>query len=165
MSFFDTTPSGVVINRCTTDVNEVDYLIPWLMSFLFSVFFLFIGSFVLATTSSPIVIIFLIIGVVIVYRSMKMYLKTSVEIKRLMQLGISPIVSIASEFIEGSTILRVYGKGESMLKKYEEKANVYHTAFHHSDRINLWMRTTLELSFAVIFAIIVISVVINEQYT
>ena len=164
MSFFDTTPSGVIINRCTSDVNEVDYLIPWLMSFLFSVFFLFIGSLVLAITASPVVILFLIIGITIVYRSLKLYLKTSVEIKRLMQLGISPLVSIASEFIEGSTILRVYGKGDKMLERYQKKADMYHTAFHHSDRINVWMRSILEVCFASVFIVIVISVVLNQQF-
>ena len=164
MSFFDTTPTGVIINRCTSDVNEVDFMIPWEISFMFSALFMFLGGLTLAVAAVPAVVVFIGIGVLMVYRSLRMYLKTSVEVRRLMQLGISPIVSIASEFIDGSTTLRVYGKGEVMLGRYREKANVYHTAYHHSDRVTLWMRTALELSFGFVFVFIVISVVLNQQF-
>ena len=33
MSFFDTTPSGVIINRCINDVDIIDYSIPNMAGF------------------------------------------------------------------------------------------------------------------------------------
>lgn len=163
MSFFDTTPSGVIINRCTSDVNELDYTIPWFLGFFSNIFFNFIGVFILTMVASPTTIIFIFIAFALVYRNFKIYLITAIELKRMVQMGNSPVISITSEFIEGATIIRNYGKSARMLEKFEKKADLYHSSYFHNQRVNVWMRAKIELLLTLVVACTVFSIVVNKE--
>lgn len=164
MSFFDTTPSGVIINRCTDDVDNLDYVIPWYSSFFFSIAFSFLGSLVLATIVSPVIAILLLISLIVIVKDFKKYFKTAVELKRINQLTASPLISICSEFIEGSTVIRSYGKKEMMLDMFREAVDLNNNAFFHDDASIIWIK--LRVEFTVIFVIVaaVFSLVINRSY-
>lgn len=164
MSFFDTTPSGVIINRCTSDVGELDYTIPFFLGFFSNIFFNFIGVFALTAFVSPITIVFIVMAFVLVAKSFNKYMTTAVEIKRMIQLGNSPIISITSEFINGATIIRNYGKSHKMLEKFEVKADLYHSTYFHNQRVNIWMRAKIEYLLALVVTCTVFTIVINKQY-
>jgi ABC-type multidrug transport system fused ATPase/permease subunit len=119
MSFFDTTPSGVIINRCTNDVDQLDYNIPWMMSFFLNTAFDYAGALILTAVVSPVVIVFIVIALIIVSRSFTKYIRTTIELKRLVQLSAAPVISLSSELIEGVTIVRNYNKRKDLLKKYQ----------------------------------------------
>lgn len=164
MSFFDTTPSGVIINRCTSDVDRVDFLIPLMSCFFLNVSFTFLGSLVLASIVSPIVIILVIIGFVLILRSFVKYFKTGVELERLTQISGAPLISVGSEFINGAVIIRNYGKKEDMLKKYEKRADANHGAFFHDRMGILWIRLRVELVFAFIIVFAIYTIVLDKEY-
>ena len=164
MSFFDTTPSGVIINRCTSDVGELDYTIPWFLSFFLNIGFNFFGVIILTSIASPITIIFIVIGLALLVGSFKGYLIANMELKRLNQLSISPLVSLASEFIEGSTVIRVYGKGNAMLRKYQKYADYYHSSLMHINRTNVWFRSKIEFMLSVVAVVVIMVFVINSGY-
>jgi ABC-type multidrug transport system fused ATPase/permease subunit len=92
------------------------------------------------------------------------YMKTIVELKRMVQIANSPVVSLSKEFIEGSTVIRAYNKGSEMLKKFEEKADLYHNSMFLQEYVNLWIRAQIEYSLALIVTFTVFSVVANKYY-
>jgi ABC-type multidrug transport system fused ATPase/permease subunit len=164
MSFFDTTPSGVIINRCTNDVDQLDYNIPWMMSFFLNTGFNFLGAMVLTAVASPIVIVFIVIALVIVYRSFVKYIKTTIEIKRLVQLSAAPVISLSSELIEGVTIIRNYNKRKDMLKKYQQRADKHHKAFFHDEQLSLWIRCRIEWCLALVVSCTIFSIVLSRKF-
>jgi ABC-type multidrug transport system fused ATPase/permease subunit len=163
MSYFDTTPSGIIINRCTGDVDDVDYTIPWFLGFFMNIGFNFMGVMFLTAMISPLVILIMLIGFLVIVSSFRKYLKTAIEIKRLIQISNSPIVSMTKELIEGSTVIRAYGKGNDVLSKFGEKSDLYQKSYMHECRVNLWMRAKIEYTLAFIISFTVISVIINTE--
>jgi len=118
MSFFDTTPSGVIINRCTNDVDQLDYNIPWMMAFFLNTAFNYLGTLILTASVNWIVLILIVLAVYVLSKWFKRYVVTTVELKRLIQLSAAPMLSLSSELIEGVVIVRNYHKKEDMLRKF-----------------------------------------------
>lgn len=164
MSFFDTTPSGVIINRCTNDVDQLDYNIPWMMSFFLNTGFNFAGALILTSVVSPIVIVFIFIALVIVSRSFTRYIKTTIELKRLVQLSAAPVISLSSELIEGVTIIRNYNKRKDLLVKYKERADKHHKAFFHDEQLSLWIRCRIEWCLALVVSCTIFTIVLSRKY-
>lgn len=163
MKFFDTNPSGVVLNRFTGDIAEIDSKVPFLFQLFFSMFLRVVLIFVLASILSPPIIILVIIGGTIGIYSCSRYLKTSTEIKRLNQLSISPVISIASELMSGVTTIRNYGQIENTMAKYAEKADVQHCGDFHEMIASIWVRSRLEYTFKIILIFSMIMVVVNQK--
>ena len=101
MSFFDTTPSGRVINRMSKDIDMIDNVIPMsLRSFLTTFFNIFqvLAVIVLATPF----FLFVIIPLGIVYWLIqRFYIPTSRQLKRLESTSRSPVFNHFSESLQG----------------------------------------------------------------
>lgn len=163
MSFFDTTPSGVIINRCSNDVDQLDFIIPMMNSFFLNMIFSYIGSLVLAAIVSPIIILFVALGLLVISKSLVRYFKTAADVKKIVQTSSAPLISIGSEMIEGATILRAYGKNKDMLKRWEEKADIHHSAYFMDMALIVWMRVRIEFSLMFIMVLTIFSVVVDKK--
>lgn len=164
MSFFDTTSTGVIINRCTKDMDNIDFELPFTSAFFFNTFFTYIGSIILATVISPLILVLVILGILIFVPLTNKFLKTTVEITRIAQVTLSPIISISSEFIDGASIIRTYGRNHSLLMKYKEKADIHQTANFLDYSIILWLRFRIETFFNLTLVAIIFSIVVDQQY-
>ena len=163
MSFFDTTPAGSIMNRCTSDIDYVDFWVPWMNTFFFTIFFNFLGALILASVASPAVILLIVVGLTVTLRAFKVYMMTLVEIKRMVQLSQTPMLSLFLEFIDGCSVIRTYEKREEMLEKYRRKADVHHEAYFHEEASIAWIRLRLEGSMVAVMVFAVFSVVIGKQ--
>lgn len=108
MEFFDTTPSGVILNRCTKDVNECDAVIPRFLGVFLDYMFVYLGAFAMLSIASPLHILFILVYIIILIRWIKRYILVSTEITRLVKLASSPIFSKINEIIKGFIIIRGY---------------------------------------------------------
>ena len=61
MRFFDTTPSGVILNRCITDVAIIDFDIPRELGLFLTTFITTIIILIMTSILSPIVIVSVVI--------------------------------------------------------------------------------------------------------
>lgn len=164
MRFFDTTPSGVILNRCINDVSILDFRIPWLLGFFLNIFVLFLVVLIFTAILTPIVIIAILIAVIFIAIKFKQFVKTTTELKRLSQLSAAPMISLASEFIQGVTTIRNYGKNEQMLRKYVERADRHHACDLHEQIVGMWMRSKMEWSMCFVTSIGIFSIAFNKQY-
>ena len=107
MSFFDTTPTGRILNRFSKDMDLIDFMMPM----TFRTFFMMLGSIVavfvvIAYTTpiflavlGPVLIVFLVI--------LFLYLPTSRQLRRLESVTRSPVFSHVAETISGARYSRV----------------------------------------------------------
>ena len=104
-SFFDTNPTGRILNRFSRDIGTMDeQLPPIFISCIQDSLFVFSGVLVPAITNPWLLLIFPTAVVFIVL--VKYYLKTSRELKRLESICRSPVLSHFSESIAGLETIR-----------------------------------------------------------
>ena len=163
MSFFDTTPSGTILNRCTTDISEVDTRLPFLISFFLDTFLTMLIVFILSSLVSPIVIGIIVVNFLLVICNFKRFVKTTTEVKRLVQISRSPVISIGAEFIAGITTIRNYEQNQNMIETYEKRADIHHSADFHEQLAGLWMRSRIEYSIKIVVGLAIGLVVVNQK--
>lgn len=83
MYFFNTNPSGRIINRFSKDVGQIDETLPFILVDVFQIMFAMIGAIGVLAVVNPIYLIPTVILFSIFYFLRKFYLKTSLDVKRL----------------------------------------------------------------------------------
>lgn len=163
MSFFDTTPSGVILNRCTADVSVIDMSIPSMLQFFITNVLTLAIVFIMTIIISPIVLLIMLFGACFIFLSFGKFVATSTELKRLNQMAMSPVISIGAEFISGITIIRNYEQNINMIDTYARRADKLHASDYHEQMAGLWMRSRMEYVVKFIVAIAIGLVVINQN--
>ncbi|TMW67921.1 hypothetical protein Poli38472_007593 [Pythium oligandrum] len=109
MKFFDTNPIGRIIARFSSDVTDVDAMVPLAYGSFFA--YLFVLFFTMGTTA---VIIqwkgLLLIPVMVIYVQVgRFYLEPAREIKRVERTTSAPVLSHLSECVDGGAVIRAFG--------------------------------------------------------
>ncbi|GAA6077114.1 canalicular multispecific organic anion transporter 1, partial [Tachysurus ichikawai] len=116
MMFFDTTPSGRVVNRFAKDVLTVDEMIPasfrsWVLC-LFGV----LGTLFVICLATPLFTAIIVPLAVVYYFVQRFYVATSRQLRRLDSVSRSPIYSHFGETVAGLSVIRAYGHQERFLE-------------------------------------------------
>ena len=163
MSFFETTPSGIIMNRCTKDVNECDVSIPGHLTDFFEYSFLLISCFLVMFFVSPYAIIIFCFFFMVGMSAFKRYVKVSVEFRRLHKMASSPVLSKLSEMMEGMVTIRSYGKTDWMLQKFEELSQLLSVCTVHDRMTYRWLKIRVEYPIWLMVTITFICLIINKE--
>ena len=145
MSFFDTQPTGRLINRFTKDVEACDIS----MQQTFSSFTMCITSVFL----SVVVIIGVTRGAVLVALAplayvysvvQRYYLATSRELKRLDSIAVSPIFSNFAETLAGLATVRAFARQPAFAARNEALMDGSNRAWWPIQIVNRWLSIRLE---------------------
>ncbi|XP_059646878.1 ABC transporter C family member 14-like [Cornus florida] len=170
MSFFDTTPSGRILSRVSTDQANIDFLIPLFLAMTLVMYFTLLGI-VVITCQYAWPTIFLIIPLAWLnfwYRGY--YLATSRELTRLDSITKAPIIHHFSETISGVMIIRCFRKQDKFFQGNVDRVNVNLRKDFHNYASNEWLGFRLELigSFvlciATMFMVLLPSTIIQPEY-
>ena len=151
MSFFHVTKAGVVVNRCTDDVEIVDYEMQLEFHILIEYTIVILASWVLAVFSFPLFVILLILNLSIIFFVLRVYLKTSVDLKRLYRISRSRVLSAVLEYIN---ILKLYGSSKishRLHKKWKRFHNESMSISVHEARTRGWIEMTLSIAIGSVF--------------
>ncbi|KAL6447242.1 hypothetical protein ACFW04_001485 [Cataglyphis niger] len=160
LGFFDTTPSGRILNRFGKDIDIIDNVLPpsiraWLFC-LASV----IATLVVISYSTPIFIMVIVPIGAIYYFIQRFYVATSRQLKRLESVSRSPIYSHFSESVTGAQIIRAYGVQEQFIHESENRVDFNQVCYYPSIIANRWLAVRLEMVgnliifFAALFAVL-----------
>lgn len=145
MTFFDTTPIGQILNLCTSDTDYMDFRSPGTFYTFFTITYQFLGTMTLLIIAnffiSPIIIIIFIVFIFIIKR----YLKTTMELRRLNQLAISPILSNFSEYFNGLNIFRSLKKEKFINDIYVNQINDLCKIQYHESMTTAYVNLIVEL--------------------
>ncbi|XP_063691934.1 ATP-binding cassette sub-family C member 4-like [Bolinopsis microptera] len=106
MRYFDTHPIGLVINRFSKDVYFMDERLPGVTFDFAQLFILYLASVILIVIANYWFIIPLIVLTVLFLYTVRYYLTTSIEMRRIEALKRSPIMSHISATLSGLTTIR-----------------------------------------------------------
>ncbi|XP_057956916.1 ABC transporter C family member 4-like [Malania oleifera] len=170
MSFFDTTPSGRILSRASTDQANIDILIPFFLAMTIVTYFSLLAIIVI-TCQYAWPTAFLVIPVAwlnIWYRGY--YLASSRELTRLDSITKAPIIHHFSETISGVMTIRCFRKQRSFCQENIGRVNANLRMDFHNNGSNEWLGFRLELlgSFflcvATMFMVLLPSTIIKPEY-
>lgn len=144
-SYFDTTPMGVILNRCNEDVFQNDYIIQSTLYTLLDLLSILLIAVVLLALALPYILILIAQFVVMFTFHTIKYLKTSVELRRLTQLALSPLLGNIGEGILGVTTFKAFGKVEWIRPKFGRNVDLYLNSQIHERLSAVWFNYRLEL--------------------
>nr|XP_010972727.2 canalicular multispecific organic anion transporter 1 isoform X2 [Camelus dromedarius] len=145
MSFFDTTPTGRIVNRFAGDISTVDDTLPvslrsWLLCFLG-----IISTLVMICLATPVFVV-IIIPLGIIYVSVQIfYVATSRQLRRLDSVTRSPVYSHFSETVSGLSVIRAFEHQQRFLKHNEMSIDTNQKCVFSWITSNRWLAVRLEL--------------------
>uniref|UniRef100_A0A671T8K5 ATP-binding cassette, sub-family C (CFTR/MRP), member 2 n=1 Tax=Sinocyclocheilus anshuiensis TaxID=1608454 RepID=A0A671T8K5_9TELE len=160
MMFFDTTPSGRIVNRFAKDIFTVDEMIP--MSFRSWILCLLgvLGTLFVICLATPIFTAVVVPMAVIYYFVQRFYVATSRQLRRLDSVSRSPIYSHFGETVSGLSVIRAYGHQQRFLKQNEDTIDQNLKSVYPWIVSNRWLAMRLEslgnlvVFFSALFAVI-----------
>lgn len=116
MRFFNTNPSGRILNRFSKDMGAIDELLPGAMIDVLQIGLTLIGIIVVVAIVNPWLMIPTVIMAGIFYYLRLIYLATGRSVKRLEGVTRSPVFSHINASIQGLTTIRAF-KAEGILQR------------------------------------------------
>ncbi|CAL9237323.1 unnamed protein product [Arabidopsis halleri] len=145
MSFFDTTPSGRILSRASTDQTNVDILIPFMLGLVASMYTTLLSIFIITCQYAwPTAFFVIPLGWLnIWYRNY--YLASSRELTRLDSITKAPIIHHFSESIAGVMTIRSFRKQALFRQENVKRVNANLRMDFHNNGSNEWLGFRLEL--------------------
>ncbi|KAF1424621.1 Multidrug resistance-associated protein 7, partial [Spheniscus mendiculus] len=106
VTFFDTTPTGRILNRFSSDLYCVDDSLPFILNILLANMYGLLGMLVIITYGLPWIGLVLLPLAALYFSIQRYYRCTSRELKRLYSVTLSPIYTHFSETLSGLSSIR-----------------------------------------------------------
>ncbi|XP_077530982.1 multidrug resistance-associated protein 1-like [Haemaphysalis longicornis] len=162
MSFFDTTPTGRIINRFSKDVDAADMTLPLNVRLLILHSLRTVVAFLLIAMQTPIFLAAVAPIMCIYYFVQKAYVATSRQLRRLESITRSPIYVHLSETLAGTSSIRAYEATNRFVALSDQLTDNNHSTYFPSIVAIRWLSTRLEfLGYCIVF-ISAILVVLNR---
>ncbi|KAH8420816.1 hypothetical protein KR222_005629 [Zaprionus bogoriensis] len=130
MHFFNTNPSGRILNRFSKDLGQVDEILPSVMMDVLQILLLIIGIIVVLCIVNIWYLLVTVILVIIFYLLRAFYLNTSRDVKRLEAITRSPIYSHLSASLNGLPTIRAFGAQKELIAEFDNFQDMHSSGFY-----------------------------------
>ncbi|XP_057391654.1 ATP-binding cassette sub-family C member 3 [Balaenoptera acutorostrata] len=159
-SFFDTTPSGRILNRFSKDICIIDEVLAPTILMLLNSFYNSISTLVVIVASTPLFAVVILPLAVFYLFVQRLYVATSRQLKRLESVSRSPIYSHFLETVTGSSVIRAYGRSQDFEAISDAKVDTNQRSCYPYIASNRWLGVRVEfvgncvVLFTALFAVI-----------
>ncbi|XP_058066855.1 probable multidrug resistance-associated protein lethal(2)03659 [Anopheles bellator] len=154
MYFFNTNPSGRILNRFSKDMGQIDEYLPSVTVDVIQIFLSLIGIVVVVAIVNPYNLIPTVAIGVIFYFMRAFYLLSSRNIKRVEAITRSPIYSHLSASLSGLSTIRAFGAEKVLVHEFDSHQDLNSSAFY------LFISTSRAFGFYLdVFCVIYIAIV------
>ncbi|KAM7275294.1 hypothetical protein ACFE04_017160 [Oxalis oulophora] len=145
MSFFDTTPSGRILSRASTDQTNIDIFLPFVMGITIAMYTSLLSIFIITCQYAwPTIFLIIPLGWLnFWYRGY--YLASSRELTRLDSITKAPVIHHFSESISGVMTVRAFGKQAQFCQENVHRVDANLRMDFHNNGSNEWLGFRLEL--------------------
>ncbi|XP_029311724.1 canalicular multispecific organic anion transporter 2 isoform X1 [Cottoperca gobio] len=159
-AFFESTPTGRLLNRFSKDVDTIDTHIPENIDIWMRTFWYTLNVLLICSALTPMFLI--VIGPLMVFYwwVQRFYVATSRQLKRLESVSRSPIYSHFSETVTGCSVIRAYGRHAAFVLMSDMKVDENQKSYYPGIVSNRWLGVRIEfignciVLFAALFAVI-----------
>lgn len=148
--FFDSTPLGQIMNRFSKDVEAIDQEVAPIAVGVVGCLTSVLTIIVLISVITP---GFLIAGVLITavyYAIGSLYIRSSVDLKRLESVQKSPLYQQFGETLSGMTTIRAYGHERRFIRDNLTRVDTHNRPFIYLWAANRWLALRVDLTGALV---------------
>ncbi|ELK01672.1 Canalicular multispecific organic anion transporter 2, partial [Pteropus alecto] len=159
-SFFDTTPSGRILNRFSKDIYVIDEVLAPSILMLLGCFYNSIATLMVIVANTPLFMVVILPLAVFYLFVQRFYVATSQQLKRLESVSRSPIFSHFSETVTGSSVIRASGRSQDFEAISNAKVDTNQRSCYPNIASNRWLGVRVEtmgncvVLFAALFTVI-----------
>ncbi|XP_037711587.1 probable multidrug resistance-associated protein lethal(2)03659 [Drosophila subpulchrella] len=128
MYFFNTNPSGSILNRFSKDMGQVDEVLPPLMMTVIQDFLSLAGNILVISIVNPLFLLPAIAVGVVFYHLRTFYLKTSRDVQRLEANARSPVYSHFAASLTGLPTIRAFGAQKILEAEFDSCQDMHSSA-------------------------------------
>ncbi|XP_034663833.1 probable multidrug resistance-associated protein lethal(2)03659 [Drosophila subobscura] len=130
MHFFNTNPSGRILNRFSKDLGQVDEILPSVMMDVMQIFLAILGIVVVLCIINVWYILATFFLVIVFYVLRSFYLNTSRDVKRLEAVTRSPIYSHLSASLNGLPTIRAFGAQKELIAEFDNYQDMHSSGYY-----------------------------------
>jgi len=145
MSFFDTTPTGRILNRFSKDVYTLDEnLVATMRSYLATLSSV-IGTVIVVSFVTP-TFTFCMIPIILFYiKQQRYFTNTYRELKRIDSVSRSPLYALLGETLDGILTIRAFNAEPTLMKRLVKSLDLQQNAYYLTTTAQCWLAIRLEL--------------------
>lgn len=164
ISWFDSNPSGRILNRFSNDTYSIDEAIPFQGNIFLAQLFMFVGSIAVIASVVPAILILLPILGLIYYRIQSSYRSISRELRRLDSISRSPIFTHFSETLSGSSVVRAFKLEDRFQTQLEMKLDTNQRIQFMNLGSSNWLNIRLQCIGVIMVGVVAILGVVTCVY-
>ncbi|NXC80564.1 MRP7 protein, partial [Cercotrichas coryphoeus] len=164
VTFFDTTPTGRILNRFSSDVYCVDDSLPFILNIFLANIYGLLGMLVVITYGLPWIGLVLLPLAVVYFLIQRYYRFTSRELKRLHSVTLSPIYTHFSETLSGLSTIRAMRAAKRFELENQLRLELNQRCLFASNTVMKWLDIRLQMiGVAVVTAIAGIAIIQHQK--
>jgi len=164
MSFFDTTPSGQILNRFTADMYSIDVLLVAQLSSALGLLFMMVSVFVTMVAVMPYILVALVPLISFYSWVQRIYRNSARELKRFDSSTQSPIFNFFAESANGLSSVRAFCCEERLLKELKHRVDINTRFWTKNNFVNRWLGLRLDIVGAILIGCTASSCVMAIKY-
>uniref|UniRef100_A0A673MW86 ABC-type glutathione-S-conjugate transporter n=1 Tax=Sinocyclocheilus rhinocerous TaxID=307959 RepID=A0A673MW86_9TELE len=171
MSFFESTPSGNLLNRFAKEIDAIDNMIPDGLKMMLGYFFKLMEVCIIVLMATPFAAV-IILPMAFLYgfiqvclnlqryrNSESFYVATSCQLRRLESVSRSPIYTHLNETVQGASVIRAFNEQSRFIMGVNHKVDHNQTAYFPRFVATRWLGVNLEfLGNGIVLAASILSV-------
>ncbi|NWH67099.1 MRP7 protein, partial [Geococcyx californianus] len=164
VTFFDTTPTGRILNRFSSDLYCVDDSLPFILNIFLANMYGLIGMLVIITYGLPWIGLLLLPLGALYFSIQRYYRRTSRELKRLYSVTLSPIYTHFSETLSGLNSIRAMRATQRFELENQLRLEQNQRCLFASNTAMQWLDIRLQMiGVAVVTAIAGIAIIQHQK--
>ena len=155
VEFYDATPLGRIVNRFSSDMEELDTHLPGALGgFVASIGGVVSKATSIAVATFGVCILALIPMAALYNRFARYFRRAAIELKRLQSLAKSPTTSAFTETLAGATSIRGYGASADFIAKSDARFTALTNVQVARGFANLWLQVRMQAMSCVISGLV-----------
>ncbi|XP_066299993.1 ATP-binding cassette sub-family C member 5-like [Branchiostoma lanceolatum] len=160
MSFFDTTPTGRILNRFSRDTDNVDVGLPLGVNIMLSNLWQAVAAFVAIAVVLPYFLAAVAVLFVLFFVLYYLFQAIIRELRRLENIRRSPWLCHVTETLNGLTTIHAFKMDSAFIKKFNGLMNDYINIFYLAHMGGHWVAARVEMIALVITVVMTLTVVL-----
>uniref|UniRef100_A0A3P8RJB7 ATP binding cassette subfamily C member 12 n=1 Tax=Amphiprion percula TaxID=161767 RepID=A0A3P8RJB7_AMPPE len=163
MSFFDTTPTGRILNRFSKDQEEVDTVLPLHMDSFLQLCLLVIAAIAIIVVVFPVLLVAVVVLGVLFALVLFVFQKSIRQMKKMENISRSPCISLTISTLQGLSTIHAYNIRDSHIKMFKSINDINSNHFLLFNSGTRWLSFWLDFMGATMTLVVALFVVLSSN--